>query len=1217
MHRNRDKLLIEALKRYFPDRVFRKLEKDPTKIRVEGERRRVTVLFGDLSGFTSLTERLKEPEEIVKIINRYFSRMLEIVDKYGGDLDKLVGDAIMVLFGAPVAHKDDPLRAVSAALDMVNAVNELGKVEIPEGKIEINMSIGINTGEVVALNMGSDKRMEYTVMGDVVNTASRLEGIAKPGEVIISESTYNEVKEEIKCEEQEKVSLKGKKEPVKVYRALHYEVKEAKKEAFPLVDREEEKKKLLEYIEHVKHGNSKKIYISGTFGIGKSRLCDEVLKEVEGIRVIHLRGQKFTPNVPYYMIRDWIKEEYGESPPDDLKIFFRKVEEETDFKKRVESGFKKYLKGLLNVSPLLIRIEDWEHIDALTSELLTKLDEQERLLIIAESEETTEEFEELELKPLKESYIREISEKILDYSVSEQLLKFLLNKSEGNPYSLRLLLGWLKEKELYEKVGSRLELKEDLEEEKVPVGLSSLMVEKLDSYPEDLNIFIKNASIFGERFNLDDYLYIYSEKEENLKEAIDIALDEGIISKKGKEFFFKNPPFREAAYNSILNDRRKELHSKIALHLEERLGDRTNEWASILAFHYKNAENQEKAAEYLMIAGVQARRYSDFKSSISHFKNAELIYKEFENSEGIIKVKERVGDIYRRIGRFDKAKEELERGIKIGEEKQSGQIVNLYETYAHILIYAGDYDKSEKYFEKALFFFKDKEDEERISVTYQNIAGIYLKQSKYEKALSYYEKALNLAVKSERLDVSADSKFSIGHIYYILGKGDIAEKVFKESLEIKRHLKDKDGESKVLLNLGVLFINAGRIKEAEDNLKESLKVAEETGNLEYRARANINIGAINSMKGKLNESLKNYRDALADFSEIGSVSDINTTLANIAEIYELKAKLDLAEKNYKEALKGVVEIGDRWTEAYISIKLGRINLWRGNFKKALEEFNKAKEITEGIGVSDLKFDALQFMARVNLRIGLIDKAEEFLSNINPEEISNFEVKGRYLITKALIEEAKWELKNALELGKKLVELGMESGNSGVTLDGFGTLLRLEILSNEDVSKIISKTKEIIDENVFVVRNLWIILSMSEYYLEIGKIDRATLSTNYALKKAKEHDLRSISLEAYILSGRINEIKENEDDAKKDFENAVELLLKIAESLNEEQRIKYFETHIDYFSSLLHHYYKMKNLLIVISLLKKLPEKLQLVLLKERKDENASFTEEIIRNLGNK
>ncbi len=1211
---NNDDLIL-ALKKYFPERVFNRIKRDPTKPMVEGERRRVTVLFGDLSGFTSLTEKLQDPEEIVTVINRYFSRMLEIVDKYGGDLDKLVGDAIMVLFGAPVAHRNDPHRAVSAALDMTKAIGELGSVDTPDGTVEINMSIGINTGEVVALNMGSAKRMEYTVMGDVVNTASRLEGIANPGEVIISESTYNEVRDEIECEELEKVMLKGKKEPVQIYRARHYKTKGAERvEEIPFVDREEEKKFLLEYIEEVKRGQSGKVSIFGPFGIGKSRLCREIMKGIEGDRTLQLKGREFIPNIPYYAMKEWIRDEYGESVPDGLKIFLRGPEEEGDLRARVEAGWKVYLKNILNLSPLIIRIEDWEHLDPLTGELFTKSEELEGLLIIAESENPIPEFAQLEITPLEDSSIREVSENLLNYPVSEHLLKFLDEKSEGNPYSLKLLLEWLKENELYERVGSRLELVEGIDEEKVPAGFSALMVGRLDSFPEDLRAFIRNASIFGDNFNLDDYLSIYAEKEVDIKDSIETAVAKGILAKRGRDFFFRIPPLREAAYNSIFKEKRKELHQEIASHLEERLGDRVDEWVSILAFHYRMAENPEKAVEYLLSAGDQERRYSDFNSALSHYRESETIYQELGDEERRVQVIENIGVTYRRMGRFNKAKEEIERGIEIAEKIKSERIAQLYGTLALILRDSGIYDESKKYFEKSIHLLEEKGDKGMLAVPYQNLAGLYLSRSEYEKALSHYEKALNLAVESDRLDVSADSKFNIAHIYDILGKIDLAEKSYKESHEIRQHLKDKDGEARVLLNLGVLFLKAGKPKEAEESLKESLKVAEETGNVEYRARANINIGGLHSYKGELDEALKRYNEALDDFREIGSISDVNTALSNIAEVYELRAELDSSEKNYKEALEGALEIGDRRTEAYIRIKLGRLSLWRGNFVIALEEFNKARELAEDIGVSDFQFDAYQFLARVNLRMGFIDRAEDYLFKIEPDVVSNYEVRGRYLLTKALNQESRLGLKEALELGKELVSLGMETGNPGITLDGFGTLLRLGILSNEEMDKIITKTREIIDENVFIVRNLWIILSLAEYYLEIGELDRAALSVNYVLEKAKEHNLRVISFKANGISGRINEAKGNEEEALKDFENVVELLFKIAESLDEEQRVKYFEKYIDCLSSLLHHYYKKKNLLIIISLLKKLPEKLQLELLKDRKDEDPSLTEEIIKNL---
>ena len=150
---------INAFKRYLPERVFQKIMQDPKRVRLEGEKRFVTVLFGDLSGFTSLTEKLEDPEKIVEIVNRYFMRMLEIVEKYGGDVDKFLGDAIMVIFGAPVAHKDDPERAVRAALEMIEAIKELGVVHTPMGigtktqnKIRVNNGVVVNNIVTLKIN---------------------------------------------------------------------------------------------------------------------------------------------------------------------------------------------------------------------------------------------------------------------------------------------------------------------------------------------------------------------------------------------------------------------------------------------------------------------------------------------------------------------------------------------------------------------------------------------------------------------------------------------------------------------------------------------------------------------------------------------------------------------------------------------------------------------------------------------------------------------------------------------------------------------------------------------------------------------------------------------------------------------------------------------------------------------------------------------------------
>ncbi len=174
--------LVDSYKRYLPPRVVEKIILDPSAKKIEGERRIITVAFADLSGFTALSETM-DPEDIANIINDFFTRMLKIVFKYEGSVDKFLGDALMVIFGAPVAHHDDPERAVRAALEMQQEMlkfNEQRAFDQP-----LSMSFGINTGPAVALNVGSEQRMEYTVIGDTVNVSARLEKVAGTGEIIM------------------------------------------------------------------------------------------------------------------------------------------------------------------------------------------------------------------------------------------------------------------------------------------------------------------------------------------------------------------------------------------------------------------------------------------------------------------------------------------------------------------------------------------------------------------------------------------------------------------------------------------------------------------------------------------------------------------------------------------------------------------------------------------------------------------------------------------------------------------------------------------------------------------------------------------------------------------------------------------------------------------------------------------------------------------------
>ena len=175
------------------------------------------IFFSDIRGFTPISENMS-PDDIATLLTEYFTEMVEIVFQHGGTLDKFMGDAIMALWGAPITHADDADRAMLAALDMQGVLEQLNDKWAAHGRQRVNIGIGINFGEVFAGNIGSDRRLEYTVIGDAVNTASRLCSKAKPGEILISEPFFRALKRPPAVEALEPLQLKGKAQAVPVYR---------------------------------------------------------------------------------------------------------------------------------------------------------------------------------------------------------------------------------------------------------------------------------------------------------------------------------------------------------------------------------------------------------------------------------------------------------------------------------------------------------------------------------------------------------------------------------------------------------------------------------------------------------------------------------------------------------------------------------------------------------------------------------------------------------------------------------------------------------------------------------------------------------------------------------------------------------------------------------------------------------------------------------------
>jgi adenylate cyclase len=213
----REKEMIKhAFTRYVAREVVDEILKNPEQLALTGDRREVTVLFCDIRGFTPVAERLN-PEEVVLLLNEFYNLMIETTFKNDGTLDKFLGDGVMCIFGAPIARPDHAMQAVRTAMDMQAGIAALSERFVREGRAPIAVGIGVSAGEVVAGTVGSEDRMEYTAIGDSVNLAARLESIAKPGQVLISQRTLDMIDDRIEVKAMGAIRVKGKEEEVEVY----------------------------------------------------------------------------------------------------------------------------------------------------------------------------------------------------------------------------------------------------------------------------------------------------------------------------------------------------------------------------------------------------------------------------------------------------------------------------------------------------------------------------------------------------------------------------------------------------------------------------------------------------------------------------------------------------------------------------------------------------------------------------------------------------------------------------------------------------------------------------------------------------------------------------------------------------------------------------------------------------------------------------------------
>ena len=608
-----------------------------TRTALEGERKQVSVLFCDLVGSTAIADRLG-PEIMHLLLNRFFEMALGEVHRYEGTINQFLGDGFMALFGAPIAHEDHARRAVLAALGLQKLLRE-HQAELGERHgAELRARMGINTGWVVVGGIGDQLRQDYTAIGDTTNLAARLQEIADPGAVLVSEATMRFLHGTVQMEALDPVRVKGKEIPIQVYRALSAGPLHSEQAVLsgavlsPFVGRQREIALLDELRQRAAGGEGQVLGLAAEAGAGKSRLLYEFRRRLWDKPVLYLVGRciSYGSGIPYLPLVDMLRngwevgdaeapaavsdkirarlEEAGLNAEESLSYLLNLlgIREEGDpladlSAQAVQARTFHILRQMiLNAGRgrlVILQIEDLHWIDQASEEFLAYLVEglaAAPMLLVAtyrvgyrpqwiEKSYATQ----INLPKLTEAESRRVIEAVLRRSkLAADLVETVLSKAEGNPFFLEELTRSLLESP----------------DVSVPDTIQGVLLSRIDRLPELHKRLLQTASILGREFHLAHLTAIWEREVGPGPLLADLKRWEFLREEPISEeplYFFKHALTQEAVYQTLLVSRRQSLHASAGRAFERLYADRLEDVYDRLAYHYSKAEESERAVFYL------------------------------------------------------------------------------------------------------------------------------------------------------------------------------------------------------------------------------------------------------------------------------------------------------------------------------------------------------------------------------------------------------------------------------------------------------------------------------------------------------------------------------------------------------------------------------------------------------------------------------------------
>jgi class 3 adenylate cyclase/tetratricopeptide (TPR) repeat protein len=630
---------------------------------LEGERKQVTVLFCDIVGSTGVADRIG-PEAMHGLLTQFFGLALGEIHRYEGTVNQFLGDGFMALFGAPIAHEDHARRAVLAAVGVRRALADR-RGELGTGVDALAVRMGLNTGPVVVGKIGDNLRMDYTAVGDTTNMAARLEQVAEPGAILLSEVTHRLVHGEIRVETVGPIEVKGKRDPVTVHKLLGFEPRRSplrglgRRPLSQFVGREREAHVLGDLLARAEQGQGQVVAVAGEPGVGKSRLVYEFRQQLRGRQVTFLEGRclSYGGAIPYLPLLDIARQNCGIADSDTPAEVAAKAERSLSEVGLSAHDWLPYLLQLLGVKEGTERLALLapETIKARTFDLLRQLSvagsrlrpavfviedlhwidntSEEYLASLVDSIPRAAIFLLCTFRPgpwpawMGRSYVTHIVLRPLTSRDSQTLLhsivetnrlpdpveRVILDKSDGNPFFLE---------ELARAVGEQRELREPVA---VPDTVQGVLQARIDRLPDVAKRILQAAAVIGREVPLALLRAIWTDG---------IPLEPHLAELKRLEFLyeragtlepvlvFKHALTQDVAYESLLTPHRQALHGAAGAALERLSPDRLEEGYELLAYHYQRSTDTGKAVEYLALANQKAARANAMVEAKAYFDEA-------------------------------------------------------------------------------------------------------------------------------------------------------------------------------------------------------------------------------------------------------------------------------------------------------------------------------------------------------------------------------------------------------------------------------------------------------------------------------------------------------------------------------------------------------------------------------------------------------------------